>query len=645
MASQQLLLGGGKPVKTYVDDLFKTHLYKGTNSSTTVNVGLDMAKGGLVWVKSRGTTTANHNLWDTERGADKRLRTNGSNAENTGASQAFTSTGFTLAGTATDNNDVNVHYVSHNFRKVKHFFEIVKFTGNGTSGRQIAHGLGSVPGMIIIKNRDTSDQWIVGHGDITATNPWNSFIQLNSTAGSVADTRFANTAPTATHFTVGGSDAENKNGSNLVAYLFGNGQAAFGENGDQVAIKTGSYSGIGGRKVIDLGFEAGYVMVKQVSEGGHSWYCADQTRGMHWIRDTNLGDSENLRWENSGSVINNGYIIANNAGFEISGHPEVGKNGARYIFLAIALPTGKNGRPPETGADLFAMDVASGSSTPPTFDSTFFVSAAFHKQHQGGDNWRGWGRNMNGYYHTLNTNSSMNHASNFVWDSNTGWGKNQGSNDMSWMFKKGVSFDICSYVGTGSGQGPTRPHSLGKAPHMMWFKRSDSADWICGHHWAGWGWATELSGTDRFDISAQTGYFVNGATAYRGIGMSDNRMNQFEKSYTAWLFASVDGISKAGAWSGTGSQFTVDFGFQPRFIIVRGSNATACNNNGGNWDVYDSYRGFNAIGSTSYRISLNTSSGQTGVSDHLGVTSSGITVGTNGRHNTNGGYYVYWAHA
>ena len=451
MSSQQLLLGGGKPKKTYVDDLFKTHLYKGTNSSTTVNVGLDMSKGGLIWVKSRGTTTANHNLWDTERGADKRLRTNGNNPENTGYSQTFTSTGFTLTGTATDNNDINVHYVSHNFRKVKHFFEIVTFTGNGTSGHQIAHGLGSVPGMILIKNRDTTDQWIVGHGDMTASNPWNNFVQLNSTFGSVSDTRFANTAPTATHFTVGGSNAENKSGSNMVAYLFGNGQAVFGENADQVAIKTGSYTGIGGRKVIDLGFEAGYVMVKQVSKSGHSWYCADQTRGMHWISNTDLRDAEHIRWDNSGPVINNGYIIANNAGFEISGHPEVGENNERYIYVAIALPTGKNAKPAEAGTDCFAMDVGSGAATPPTFDSTFLVSGAFEKQHQGGSDWKAWSRNLYGYTHTTQSGGSIGHANNFKWDSNTGWGINQGSSYLSWMFKKGESFDICSYVGTGSG--------------------------------------------------------------------------------------------------------------------------------------------------------------------------------------------------
>ena len=59
---QQMLvgLGGGPPV--FVDDVFKTYLYTGNNSTNAINNGIDFAgEGGMLWVKSRNNTS-NENL-------------------------------------------------------------------------------------------------------------------------------------------------------------------------------------------------------------------------------------------------------------------------------------------------------------------------------------------------------------------------------------------------------------------------------------------------------------------------------------------------------------------------------------------------------------------------------------------------------
>ena len=84
MPIQQMLLGAGGAVatKTYVDDVFRTHLYTGNATARSINTGLDMTEGGLVWVKNRDQGY-NHSLQDTVRGAgkDKRLSSNLNSAE------------------------------------------------------------------------------------------------------------------------------------------------------------------------------------------------------------------------------------------------------------------------------------------------------------------------------------------------------------------------------------------------------------------------------------------------------------------------------------------------------------------------------------------------------------------------------------
>ena len=60
---QQLFLGTGSAVatKTYVDDVFSTFVYTGNSSARSINTGLDMTEGGLVWIKNRDQAY-NHSL-------------------------------------------------------------------------------------------------------------------------------------------------------------------------------------------------------------------------------------------------------------------------------------------------------------------------------------------------------------------------------------------------------------------------------------------------------------------------------------------------------------------------------------------------------------------------------------------------------
>ena len=136
----------------YVDEVFSTYLYKGTQGLNTANTGLDMTKDGMVWYKSRSASNTQNLLTDTVRGANKVLYSDADNGENndTGLNQTFTDTGWTLNNGYSDANSGSNTYTSWNFRKRKGFFDIVTYTGNGTA-RTIAHNLGSIPGCIIVK--------------------------------------------------------------------------------------------------------------------------------------------------------------------------------------------------------------------------------------------------------------------------------------------------------------------------------------------------------------------------------------------------------------------------------------------------------------------------------------------------------------
>ena len=210
----------------YVDEVFSTYLYKGTQGSNTANTGLDMTKGGMVWYKSRSASNTQNLLTDTVRGANKVLYSDASNGENndTGLNQTFTNTGWTLNNGYSDANSGSNTYTSWNFRKRKGFFDVVSYTGTG-SAQNIPHNLGCSPGCIIVKNTSSNIEWAVWHRGSAESNVSN-VLKLNTiNAEEVINSYFDNgsTPPTATNFTVHTSNRVNANGDNYVAYIFAGG--------------------------------------------------------------------------------------------------------------------------------------------------------------------------------------------------------------------------------------------------------------------------------------------------------------------------------------------------------------------------------------------------------------------------------------
>ena len=224
---QQMLLGVGGAKKTYIDDVFSTYVYQGTQASRSFNNGINLSgEGGLVWIKHRDGTY-DHNFYDTERGVGKYLESNSTNAEQTSSPRlnAFNNNGFSIGANAAVNANGN-HFTSFSFRKTPGFCDVITYTGTGTSTNadghlDINHSLGSIPGMVVVKRTSGSSNWWVFHRGMD-NNSKSLFLQ-SPTGNSGSTNYWNNTSPTATQFTVG--EWLNGSGSTYVAYVFAGGKS------------------------------------------------------------------------------------------------------------------------------------------------------------------------------------------------------------------------------------------------------------------------------------------------------------------------------------------------------------------------------------------------------------------------------------
>ena len=117
----------------------------------------------------------------------------------------------------------------------------------------------------------------------------------------------------------------------------------------------------------------------------------------------------------------------------------------------------------------------------------------------------------------------------------------------------------------------------------------------------------------------------------RSAGWDDTNRSSY--LYLSMLFASVDGISKVGSYSGPGGVVTITTGFQPRFIMVKKRNGA------GGWHVFDTVRGMGS--GNDPLLYLNNNGAQITV-DYVTPSSTGWST-TSG--NLSQGDYIYYAHA
>lgn len=635
----------------YVDDVYSTWTYDGTSSTQTITNDIDLnGEGGLVWIKSREDATKNHQLYDTARGAGERLSSNLNSAEVDGSSNeltAFTSSGFTLGISSTVNSSSVGNYVSWSFRKAPGFFDVVTWTGNTTDttvSRTISHSLGSAPGMIIAKRLDDTGDWQVYHRSLGNT----KYLKLNSDARD-SDTgginRWRNTDPTSSDFTVGYT--LNADTNTYVAYLFAHDDQSFGTNGDEAIIKCGSYTGTGSAgNFVDLGFEPQFLLIKQTN-ASRSWYLADNMRGIPTGGNTAylLPDQNNAESTGAGNTIN-----LHATGFELANHSAlVNDTSASYAYMAIRRPH----KPVEAGTDVFqALTFTGTSATEEKKDTNFPVDLMHTHRTAGGTPYFISRLQGNGRY--INTSGTSTEGSgagvtdfgpDYLKLDSSGPGADNGSAYINLYFRRAPGFlDVVSYDAASGDL--TVNHNLGVTPEMVIVRgRNYTSAWTAWHSGLSAGTGStnhhiRLNSDDAESSSANANFVSFSSTNFVvGDGRSSTNNTSVSGEYIAYLFASLDGISKVGSYDGTGSDVDVDCGFAAgaRFVMIKRRDST------GDWYYWDTTRGIVSGNDPFMRFNLTTAA--TTDTDYIDPLNAGFTVTSSAPAalNASGGTYIFLA--
>jgi hypothetical protein len=316
-------------------------LYTGNGSTQTIS-GLGFSPD-LVWIKIRSGIN-DHKWTDTVRGATNYLESNNTGAEATqaGGVTAFNSDGFDVGnGSAYNSNndtyaawtwDAGSSTVTNNDGSITSSvranpsagFSIVTYTGNGSAGATIGHGLNAAPAMIIVKCRNVARNWTVGHQGI-ASDPWTDYLMLNSTAAAAdLNTVWNDTAPTSTVFTVGTANGVNANTETHVAYCFApvDGYSSFG-----------SYTGNGSADgpFVFLNFRARWIMFKRVA-AADPWIMYDTARSQYNQLAVDLAANDSRAEGATTAVLD---ITSN--GFKLRNSGTIfNQSGSQYIYCAFA---------------------------------------------------------------------------------------------------------------------------------------------------------------------------------------------------------------------------------------------------------------------------------------------------------------------
>jgi hypothetical protein len=335
------------PTSTIVkgNSVMDATLYSG-NSSTQNIVNAAGFKPDLVWPKAR-SVAYNNTLYDSVRGATKTLFPNLTNAEVTEANTltAFNSNGFSLgsevrtnesgntyvawqwqAGQGSTSSNTNGTITSTVSVNASAGFSIVTYTGNGTNGATVGHGLGVAPAFFVVKTRGVVGNWQAYHSALTGT----TAILLDSTGAAFASSAYwNNTNPTSSVFSLGTSSFVNVASQTQVAYCWTPiaGYSAFG-----------SYTGNGSTdgSFVYTGFKPRWVLIKHTTVA-NNWILIDSARNEY-----NLAGSRLMPNASDAEANDNGLDILSN-GFKLrSTNGATNTSGGVYIYAAFATNPFRN---------------------------------------------------------------------------------------------------------------------------------------------------------------------------------------------------------------------------------------------------------------------------------------------------------------
>jgi hypothetical protein len=194
-----------------------------------------------------------------------------------------------------------------------------------------------------------------------------------------------------------------------------------------------------------------------------------------------------------------------------------------------------------------------------------------------------------------------------------------GYTSIDWFLKRAAGFfDVVCYTGNGTA-GRTVNHNLTVAPELIIVKYRNASQ-LWGIYSASLGATKKLNFND-FPPAVDSMFWNNTEPTSSVFTVGNGSItNGSTGKIVAYLFATLNGVSKVGSYTGNGSSQTINCGFTTgaRFIMIRRSD------DGGAWYVWDTARGISA-GNDSH-LSLNTTAAEVTSDDTIDANSSGFIV-------------------
>ncbi len=250
----------------------------------------------------------------------------------------------------------------------------------------------------------------------------------------------------------------------------------------------------------------------------------------------------------------------------------------------------------------------------------------------------------NGFTLGDNANVNTNGGSFVAWCFNINGGvgvsNTDGSNTTNVEVNNLSKISILTYSGTGS-SGTTVGHGLGVAPEFLFTRDQNNANcwWIWHKDLApisGNNYLQFSSSSQASDTSIWNGTVPDDEVITLGNNAS---VNGSGRAMVTFAMASVDGFSKVSSYTGNGSANgpVINTGFQPAFILVKGSTVAS------QWNIIDNKR--DTTNPASHKLYANLSNAEA-TADSLNFLSNGFQIiTTDGGYNANGATYIYIAFA
>lgn len=668
----------------YVEDVFSIFGYSGIPSGQTINNGLDFVNGqGLLWTKNivnlEETILSGepHILIDTIRGNTQFISTNTNSGQITlntvtGSPVTFTTSGYSLeSGGLVRLNYWNApagsgnSYVSYAFKKASKFFDLVTYTGNGTT-QVIPHSLNATPGFFAVKNLSATGDWMCWHQGMVSGDRYILWNASGRTSTGTGVWPWNNTTPTTTGFSVGFSgftitgQSTNTSGSVYVAYLFADDAGGFGDTGSESVIKCGTYTGASGTNFsVNIGWEPQFLMIKAIDPSATvnntSWVIYDNIHGFVIAPNRAI----NL-YANSGiNITENTTIYPVSSGFNIIS-ATTGTNLSGLLYGYVAIRRGLM-RTPTGVTTVFdpELQASGGARVVKSFTNDVDMLLALARSTTASGAY-GLHSRLAGPGFSLTTNQAT-----AAYDETTAYTAPQMSLS-NIRIKKGVIigsdsaqriqsastsgwvhyaftrargfFDMAAYRGDGTTP-RTIVHNLNVKPELMITKAVNGI--------TNWGvYASPLTAASGLLLNTTDPALI-GTPYWAGVEPTSTsftvgsgaEVNASNTIYINYLFASCPGISQIGSYTGNATTNQINCGFTngAKFVLIKRLDAVS------DWFVWDTARGI-ASGNDPYSR-LNLVPPEVGGTDYIDPYASGFEISNTAPSgiNASGGRYLFFA--